>query len=305
VLDVQPRVVVLGSVNYDVTVRVARFPSPGETVLGREVAYGLGGKGANQAVASARAGVPTALVAAVGDDEVGQRLLGWLAERSVDTSHVRVAGGWSTGTAHITVDDDGENQIVVVPGANASMTPAAIEAVRDLVAVAEVVVLQGELPVETVQHAVAVAGDAGTRVLLNLAPFVELRPETLAALDFLVVNELEAQRLLHGGTPASVETARLDAQRLSALGPAAVITLGADGAVWARDDESGHVGARAVPVVDTTGAGDAFVGVLAASLAQGAGLEQAVEDGVAAATLSVQHPGAGMGYPAFTLASSG
>ena len=297
----QPRVAVIGSVNYDITVRTAHFPAPAETVLGREVSYGLGGKGANQAVASARTGVPTAMVAAVGDDEVGARLVSWLREREVDTSCVRIATGWPSGTAHVTVDDSGENQIVVVPGANAAMTPATVEAVRDLVASVSVVVLQAELPVETVQHAVAVAREAGTRVVLNLAPFVELRPETLAAVDFLVVNELEAARLLHGSASPSIEAATADVQRLAALGPAAVITLGAEGAVWAAGGEAGHVGARAVPVVDTTGAGDAFAGVLAASLARGPSVERAVEDGVAAATLSVQHPGAGMGYPAFAL----
>jgi ribokinase len=304
VQDVQPAVAVIGSINYDVAVRAGRLPSPGETVLGREVSYGLGGKGANQAVAAAMTGVPSVMVGAVGDDEVGARLLGWLRERGVDVTRVQ-AGPGSSGTAHIVVDDAGANQIVVVPGANAAMTPATIDAVGDLVSSVGIVVLQGELPVEAVQHAVALARDVGTPVLLNLAPIIELRPETLAAVDFLVVNDLEAASLLHGRPPSSIESALEDVRRLAALGPSVVITLGSEGAVWASGDVAGHVGARAVSVVDTTGAGDALVGVLAASLASGADLEAAVEDGVAAATLSVQHVGAGMAYPAFALGRSG
>src|SRR5438105_11780412 len=146
-------VLVIGSVNQDITVRVPRFPQPGETLIGHDVVYGLGGKGANQAVASARTGTPTALLATVGDDPAGEQLAAWLAERQVDTRLVSRASGVASGSAHIVVDESGENQIVVVPGANA----LTLTVDESAVAGASVVVLQGEVPVATIEHAVAAA----------------------------------------------------------------------------------------------------------------------------------------------------
>ncbi|MDX6208791.1 MAG: ribokinase [Frankiales bacterium] len=286
-------VLVIGSVNQDITVRVPRFPGPGETLLGRGVAYALGGKGANQAVASARTGTPTTLLATVGDDPPGRQLRHWLAERGVDVSLVR-AGRLPSGTAHILVDDSGENQIVVVSGANAGTDAQWVDAAADAVASAAVVVVQGEIPVPAIERALTL----GARTILNLAPVVSVAPESLAHVDVLVVNEAEAGQLL-GRTVSGDPWAAVDA--LSAIGGAAVLTLGAGGAVWAGDGR-GHAAAPEVVPVDTTGAGDAFVGVLAAALARGRTLGQAVHDGVRAASRSVLLPGAAMSYPAFDLA---
>ena len=291
-------VLVIGSVNQDLTVRVPRFPGPGETLLGLDVTYGLGGKGANQAVAAARTGVATSLLATVGDDQVGQQLLAWLAERGVATSLVNEARGAASGTAHITVDAAGENQIVVVAGANA-LTLSVDEAA---VAAASVVVLQGEVPVSTIEVAVSSAQRFGTPVLLNLAPVLALSPETLAAVDYLVVNESEAGLLLGQSLSGTPDNALAAVSALTAVSVNAVITLGGAGAVWADAvGASGHVSAPSVTVVDTTGAGDAFVGVMAAALALGYGLTTAVAQGIRAASTAVGLPGAAMSYPAFDL----
>lgn len=286
-------VLVLGSVNHDITVRVRRFPRPGETLLGSGVSYGLGGKGANQAVASASTGVRTALLATVGDDSAGRQLVVWLAERGVDVGRVAVAA-LPSGTAHIVVDDAGENQIVVVQGANVATTGEAADAA--------VLVLQGEIPVEAIGRAIRTAGDA--LVVLNLAPFIRLSADLLTRVDVLVVNESEAAELLGRTAPESVDEALVALAELAEVSRAAVVTLGARGAVWSDGQQHGHVAATATEVVDTTGAGDAFVGVLAAALATGRSLGDAVQDGVRAATESVRWPGAGMGYPAFVLGDS-
>jgi ribokinase len=288
-------VLVIGSVNQDITVRVQRFPAPGETLLGRDVAYALGGKGANQAVAAARTGTPTALLATVGDDGPGRELRQLLASRDVDVSML-LTGTLPTGTAHILVDDSGENQIVVVPGANHETDVVRVQAAADVIAAAAVVVLQGEIPAAAIERAVALAGAA--RTVLNLAPFLDLDAETLARVDILVVNEAEAGLLL--GRKVSAADALAAAEELASMSRAAVITLGAAGAVWAGDG-SGHSPAPAVDPVDTTGAGDAFVGVLAAATAAGRPLGRAVQDGVRAASRSVLQPGAAMSYPAFEL----
>jgi ribokinase len=291
-----PSVLVIGSVNEDITVRVPRFPAPGETLLGLTVTYGLGGKGANQAVAAAHAGVSTSLLATVGDDAVGRQLVGWLAERGVDTTLVCTADGFASGTAHITVDTSGENQIVVVPGANHA--PLQVDA--DVVAAASIVVLQGEVPASTIERAVLAARTSGTRVLLNLAPMLALTPETLAAVDCLVVNETEAGLLLGQRLTGALDNALAAVEALTAISTTAVVTLGAQGAVWCGSSgEAGHLPAPPVTAVDTTGAGDAFVGVMAAAVARGYDLPTAVAAGIAAAALSVQLPGAAMTYPDF------
>jgi ribokinase len=291
-------VLVIGSVNQDITVRVPAFPAAGETLIGLDVVYGLGGKGANQAVAAARTGVTTALLATVGDDLVGRQLVSWLAERRVDVTLVGVDDARVSGTAHILVDATGENQIVVVPGANAATLPKRVDPAA--IAQATLVVLQGEIPVATLERALVLARQFGTRSLLNLAPVVPVSHDVLRHVDFLVVNETEAGRLLDRTAPASLDDATEAAQALADLtGGAVVVTLGARGAVHAGP--SGRVAATAVVAVDTTGAGDAFVGVMAAAIAAGASLPAAVAAGVRAATQSVQFAGAAMSYPYFAL----
>ncbi|GHJ36974.1 ribokinase [Streptomyces sp. TS71-3] len=284
-------VLVIGSVNRDLTVRTERFPAPGETVLGDHLLTGLGGKGANQAVAAAGAGARTRLLATVGDDAHGTELLRALAAAGVGTAPIHRAPGLATGTALITVDHRGENQIVVVPGANAATGADRVREEATAVAAADVVVVQGEIPVDAVVEAVRL----GPRLtVLNLAPYIAVPRPVLQRVDVLVVNATEAGQVLSAAAPPGVPAA-LDAVRLLA-GSArnAVITLGADGAVVAGERTPPvHLPVpEAVEVVDATGAGDAFVGVLAARLAAGEDLAGAVAHGVAAASRSVRVAGA-------------
>lgn len=284
-------VLVVGSVNRDVTVRTERFPASGETVLGSRLRTGLGGKGANQAVAAARAGARARLLATVGDDAHGDGLVRALMAADVDTGPLRRAPGLASGTALITVDARGENQIVVVPGANAATDAARIREAAEAVRAADVVVVQGEIPVEAVTQVFAL-GPRST--VLNLAPYIAVPPSVLSRVDVLVVNATEAGQVLGTAAPSDVGEALDAVRRLARAGRNAVITLGPDGAVVAGEGMAPrHVPVReVVEVVDATGAGDAFVGVLAARLAAGAELAGAVADGVAEATRSVRALGA-------------
>jgi ribokinase len=286
-------VLVVGSVNRDVVVRAARFPAPGETVAGGPVRFGLGGKGANQAVASARAGVKTKLLATVGTDEHGRELRRMLAEAGVDTGLVTEAVGYRTGLALITVDDAGENQIVVVSGANEATTARRVRDAESALTQASVIVAQGEIPLAAIE---ALVESAPANVVLNLAPFVELPASVLRRIDVLVVNETEAAQLLGGPAPDELDAVRA----LAELSRCTVITLGDRGAVFAGKDDVGRVPVLwPVRVVDTTGAGDAFVGVLAAELAAGSALAVAVASAVAAASRTVEVAGAAESYPDF------
>ncbi|WP_088316708.1 ribokinase [Kineosporia sp. R_H_3] len=289
-------VVVVGSANADLVIRVERRPGAGETVLGGDVATIPGGKGANQAVAAARvaegSGVAVRFVGRVGDDEHGAMLRASLASSGVDVALLGTADR-ATGAALILVDPDGDNSIVVSPGANAAVT--ADDARCDAVAGATVVVLQREVPAEV---SLAAAEHARGTVVLNLAPAGPVPDALLARTDVLVVNEHEAA-LLIGEPVGDGGLAPADAaRRLRALGPgAAVITLGAQGA-YAQDD-AGDAWARppAVEVVDTTGAGDAFVGALAASLARGASVTGSLEVAVVVGALAVTATGAQPSFP--------
>lgn len=255
-------VLVVGSINADRVLRVGHLPAAGETVLASGLAKFPGGKGANQAVAAARLGAEVRFVGCVGDDEDGRAMVANLADAGVATNTVRVTRS-PTGTAHITVDDDGQNAIVVSSGANAQLSPADVDRHRTLVADATVVVTQLEVPLETVAKLV----ELSDRVLLNAAPARAVPAEVLARVDILVANEVEAAAL----TPDPSPEALLD------LGPrAVVVTLGARGAQWWTRAGSGEVAAPVVRPVDTTGAGDAFVGALAAAIAAGRTLDAAV-----------------------------
>lgn len=296
-------VLVVGSVNQDVTVFAPRLPGPGETLLGDRVVYGLGGKGANQAVAVAHCGVPVRLLASVGDDASGAELRALLGGHGVDAALLRTVPGTASGSAHITVDAAGENCIVVVPGANSATSPERVREVAAELAASRVVVLQSEIPAETVLAVLDVVWEAPVLLVVNLAPVIPLPEAALARVDVLVVNETEAGQLLGSPAPRTVGEARTAATRLTRTFAAAVVTLGAAGAVVAeRRSDAVHIPAP-VPrrVVDTTGAGDALVGVLAAGLAGGAGLIAATQAAVAAATATVETVGAAPSYPAFAL----
>ncbi|MDD9207656.1 ribokinase [Georgenia sp. 10Sc9-8] len=286
------QVAVVGSANIDLVVPVDHHPVPGETVLGGTLRRSPGGKGANQAVAAARAGqADTSFVAALGRDEHADILLRSLDDAGVRTDVVRRTDS-PTGTALITVSADGENAIVVAPGANADLGAPEGEA-RDRVAQADVVLAQLEIPLDAVLGA-ARARRSGALLVLNAAPPAELTAEVWDAVDVLVVNEHEARAL----AGSEHDDARAAADDLTARVGTVVLTLGAAGCVVLQHDaDPVTVAAPTVSAVDTTGAGDTFCGVLAAALAQGAGTVPAARRAVAAGALAVTRHGAQEAVP--------
>jgi len=283
---IEADVVVVGSLNHDITVAAERHPAPGETVLGRTLTTASGGKGGNQAVAAARAGARVAMVGRVGADAAGDALLGALRAAGVDTTHVRARGDAPSGTALIVVDDAGENTIVVVPGANAQLAGADVDAaLGDHGAARPVVLAQLEIGDE----AVAAAARGAGRLVLNASPARPLDRAVLGAADPLVVNQGEAAALT-GADATGLDALLAAALRLGAR--SVVVTRGADGATWADGDSRIHAAAPAVRVVDTTGAGDVFAGTLAARLAGGDDPEAALAAAVEAGAAAVGWPGA-------------
>ncbi|MFG2815075.1 ribokinase [Streptomyces sp. NPDC048410] len=286
---------VVGSANADLVVGVERRPGAGETVLGGDLAVHPGGKGANQAVAAARLGARTALLARVGDDGHGRLLLDSLRSAGVDTSAV-LTGGAPTGVALITVDPSGDNSIVVSPGANSRLTEGDVRA--DVLGAARVVSAQLEIPLETV--AAVVRGlPEGTRFVLNPSPPRPLPADVLAACDPLVVNEHEARVLLGDGETGETGDDPADwARRLLALGPrSVVVTLGAKGALVCDASGARAVPSVAVAAVDTTGAGDAFTAALAWRLGAGEELSVAAAYAARVGAAAVTRRGAQESYP--------
>ncbi|MCU1526454.1 MAG: hypothetical protein JWP75_217 [Frondihabitans sp.] len=301
------RIIVVGSANQDYLVRVSRAPRRGETVLASGLTKQPGGKGANQAVAAARLGGDVYFVGAVGRDDDGASILRALGQDGVSIDDVRIVDNQPTGLALISVEEAGENSITVVSGANATVTAdQAAAAVSRLAATATapvdagtadaLVVLQGELSSEVIESSVRSASAAGARVVLNLAPFRAVSADVLALADPLILNETEAGGLL--GRPLADSQAALGAlDTLLAGSVSVVITLGAQGAVWASSDARGHEAAvTAADVVDTTGAGDAFVGALAFALADGCDLGEAVRLGTLGGSFAIRGVGAQKSY---------
>ena len=297
----QGRVVVFGSINVDLFARVDRHPRPGETVLGSDGSTRPGGKGANQAVAAALAGADVAMFGAVGDDAHAQVGLSLLRRAGVDCAGIRTVPG-PTGLALITVSAVGENSIIVIPGANGAVSGADAPHVGE----GDVLVVQGEIPVPVVDDAVASAAAVGARPVINLAPIVDLAPATLLAADPLVVNEHEALAAAaivdpEGATDESEDVramASAVAERLIGAGVASVvITLGGEGALVVTPSARTEIPAEAVQVVDTTGAGDCFVGFVAAGLARGASLVDASKEANRASAQAVGAEGAQESYP--------
>jgi ribokinase len=285
-------VFVVGSINQDFVLSVERRPEPGETVTEAQLFRSNGGKGANQAAAAALLGASVTFLGRVGDDGLGEPLVEALAEKGVDTSLIEASPDSSTGTAFITVTPDGENAITVAPGANRSLSAEDVDDASDAIGDARVLVAQMEVPPEVVLRAVEVAARQGTRALVNLAPTTEVPRKLLEKLDPLVVNEHEAAFLL-GERVEGVEGALSAAPDLLELGPrTAVITLGSDGAVFCDGEATNHHSAPKVDAVDTTGAGDAFVGALAGRLARDLPLKDAVAYAVRAGAAAVTKRGA-------------
>lgn len=285
------RIVVIGSANTDLVVRVPDLPRPGQTVLGGEFASVGGGKGANQAVAAARAGGQTTFVAKLGVDAFGDAAVAAFEADGIDTRFVTRAAA-ASGVAFILVDARGENCIAVAPGANDLLSPADVDAAREVIAAADVVLVQLEIPLQTVRHAVAVAAASGRQVILNPAPARLLDADLLRRIDLITPNETEAE-LLCGFPVVDEHAAATAADRLRALGPrAAIITLGPRGCVCADGSAPLHVPGHAVEPVDTVAAGDVFNGCLAVALAEGHDLVAAARFANAAAAIAVTRPGA-------------
>lgn len=275
------RTTVVGGINQDVTVRVRRRPVPGETVVGDGPATSAGGKGANMAVAAARAGAEVVLCGAVGDDAAGREQFDALRAGGVDVGHVATRADAATGTALIVVTPDGENAIVVGAGANATLTD---EEVTAACAGAAVVLAQTEVGAGPADAAARAAAASGARLVLSPAPVVPLAAETLALADPLVVNEEEAAEIAGAADATSVR------QRTGAR--SVVVTLGARGAELADADGVRRIASPKVEAVDTTGAGDVLAGTLAAALTTAASLDEALAVAVGAAAESVGYAGA-------------
>lgn len=283
-------ILVLGSINADLFFTVERLPARGETVLTPSVALRPGGKGANQAAAAARAGAETRFLGCVGDDAVADTVLGALIEAGCDVSSVkRIAG--ATGTAAVMVEASGENQIVVASGANGSVTADLLPAG---IGPATTLVCQMEIPPAETERALIAAKAVGARTVLNLAPARDISDRALAAVDVLVVNEVEAAALEgEAGTPLGLARNLADRHDL-----VCVVTVGAQGAVAAEPDGTAwRIGTLDIDPVDTVGAGDCFVGVLAAALEGGADLAAALHRASVAAALACTAEGAMTGLP--------
>ncbi|MDX2677741.1 ribokinase [Streptomyces soliscabiei] len=283
-------IVVLGSTNMDLVAYVEKPPQRGETVTGREFRTIPGGKGANQAIAAAHAGATVSMIGAVGNDAFGARLRSTLEHSGVNTDHLRTVESPS-GTAHIVVDDEGGNAIVVVPGANGTVDHL-VPGDEVLISSADALLLQLEVPLAAVVAGARAARAHGVRTILTPAPAQPLPPELLAATDLLVPNEHEATALTGRTDPREAATVLLDSV------PEVVVTLGSAGSLYAaRGAEPLTVPAPHVAAVDSTGAGDTFVGALAVALGEERPVGEALAWAAAAAALSVQRPGASASMP--------
>lgn len=282
----------------DLIAYAPRLPAPGETLMGTRFQTGYGGKGANQAVAAARLGAAVAMVARVGGDVFGADMLANFAAQGIDVARVLRTEGVSSGVAPIAVDDAGRNAIIVVAGANALLTPADVDAAAPAIRRARVLLCQLEVPLETSLRALTLAREAGVLTILNPAPAPEALPDAMLRVSDLVCpNESEASAI--SGIPVT-DAASAEAAGRVLVGRgarAAIVTLGAAGCLYVSASETWRAPAPVVTAVDTTGAGDCFLGSLAFFLARAAGLRDAAIRAAAVAALSVQRPGTQTSYP--------
>ncbi len=289
--------VVVGSSNMDLVVRSPRIPVPGETILGGDFLVVPGGKGANQAVAIAKLGVHCVFVARLGDDVFGRKSLENFQKEKVDTRYVTLTPDVPSGVALITVDEAGNNAIVVAPGANAKLSPGDVDRAQAEICSAGAVVTQLEIPLATVQCVAELTHRAGVAFVLNPAPAQELSPALLAMVTVLTPNETEAQ-ILTGIEVVDPESASQAADRLLDMGAkSAIVTMGSKGFFLAERDRREYIAAEKVNVVDTTAAGDAFTGSLAVGVGQGRSLREAALFANRAAALCVTKMGAQPSMP--------
>lgn len=296
----QAKVVIVGSLNMDLVTRAPRLPRAGETLAGQSFVTVPGGKGANQAVAAARLGTSVAMVGCVGDDAYGEQLRTALLAEGIDCQAVTPVSGESTGVALIVVDDSSQNAIVIVAGGNGHVTASVVDSFDALLSGAEVIICQLEVPLDTVGHVLKRGHELGKTVILNPAPASGPLPaEWFAWIDYLIPNESEATALT--GLPVdSTASADAAASALLKAGVSKVIvTLGEQGALFASASRSEHFPAPKVQPVDTTAAGDTFVGGFAAALADGKSESDAIRFGQVAAALSVTRSGAQPSIPTF------
>jgi ribokinase len=272
----RPRIAVIGSANIDLTTFTDQFPKPGETIFGQKFDLGFGGKGANQAVASRLCGGEVFMIARVGTDLFGPATIENFRRQGIDPTHVKQVEGVSTGVAPIFVEPSGQNRILVVKGANDMLKPADVDAAAETLKTVDCIVLQFEIPIETVYYAVQFAKKNGIRCIVNPAPAQRIDVSALKDLDYFVPNESEAETI--SGSPVkNIDDAKKCAEKFLASGiRRVIITLGANGSLLASKDGMEHVSPFAVKSVDSTGAGDAFIGSFAVFLGEGHPEKEAV-----------------------------
>jgi len=272
----KPRIAVVGSANIDLTTFTSQFPKPGETIFAEKFDLGFGGKGANQAVAARLCGADVFMVARVGNDLFGPATIENFRQQGIDVTHVKQVDGLSSGVAPIFVEPSGQNRILVVKGANDALKPAHVDEAANMLRRTDCIVLQFEIPLETVCYTVAFARKYNVRCILNPAPAQPVDLAALAGLDYFVPNEHEAEAIV-GGTVKTLEDAKHCAQSLLGSGiRRVIITLGANGALLAGREQMLHVPAFAVNAIDSSGAGDAFIGSFAVFLGEGLPEQEAV-----------------------------
>lgn len=278
-----PIVTVIGSINMDLTVTTKKIPNKGETILGESFSTLPGGKGANQAVAAARLGSKVNMIGAVGEDSFGNTLLNTLKQEGINTQGIRIEKGVSTGVATILVSNL-DNRIIVAPGANYHVTPSLVEMHKELIMQSDVVLLQLEIPMETVEFVTRLCKENGIRVMINPAPYQKLPTNVVEMTSYLTPNEIEAEEMMRDSL-------------LDFISDKLIITKGSDGVSFYRDGKEELVPAFQVKVEDTTGAGDTFNGALATKIGSGSSLEEAIRFANAAAAVSVTKFGAQGGMP--------
>jgi ribokinase len=293
-----PRIAVVGSANTDLITFAATFPRPGETLFGQNFDLGFGGKGANQAIAARLCGAQVLMVAKVGKDLFGEATVRNFNSFGVDTTHVKIIEGAPTGVAPIFVEPDGQNRIIVVKGANDRLTPADVDAAAAELSRVHTIIMQFEVPLATIYHTVRFARAHNIRCIVNPAPAVPASLGDLAGADYFIPNESEAE-LITGLPVQTIEQAAACAAALVGKGfRRVVITLGARGALLADETGNVHIPPFAVTAVDTTGAGDAFIGSLAVFLAEGVPEKEAVARASLYAALSTTRVGTQKSFPA-------